>query len=106
MHRGQTSGNSRKLESKDEFNELVQRVKLGDAKLVLRKVFLYRGSECNVMQEIWIQDKANPDARANLLKSYSVVHVNYHAGATHPGRVQQMDLDITQINRESYGPKN
>ena len=69
---------ARKFDSPDEFGALVQRVKRGEAEVVLRKVFLYRGS-CNVEQEIWIKDKGNPDAPAQPHKEYSIVHAHHHA---------------------------
>jgi hypothetical protein len=46
---------SRKFKSKDEFAALLERVRSKQAAVKLRKLFLYSG-ECNVMQEIWIQD--------------------------------------------------
>ena len=61
-----TSRTSRKHEDINEFQELVKRVTCGDAKVVLRKIFLYQG-QCSVMQEIWIQDKKNPHARVYTL---------------------------------------
>ena len=64
---------SRQYNSRNEFNELVQRVMRKDAEVVLRKVFLCRES-CNVMQEIWIKDPENPEATSDPLKSYSIVH--------------------------------
>ena len=53
------------------------------ATVVLRKLFLYRGMhrdpvQCSVMQEIWIQDKNNPDAVRNPFKSYAVAQVHHH----------------------------
>ena len=63
-----TSRTSRKHENINEFQALVKRVMSGDAEVVLRKVFLYQG-RCSVMQEIWIQDKKNPDAR---VKTYTI----------------------------------
>ena len=68
---------SRKFDSANEFKGLVKRVREGQATVVLRKLFLWSG-QCSVMQEIWIQDKRNPDARSNPFKSYAVVHVHHH----------------------------
>ena len=59
-----TSGQKRKHEDRNEFQALIQRLTSGDAEVVLRKIFLYRG-QCNVMQEIWIQDKKNPAAQVH-----------------------------------------
>jgi len=42
-----------------EFEALVQRVRIGDATVKLRKIFLC-GESCNVEQEIWIKDPTNP----------------------------------------------
>ena len=63
--------------SQDEFRKLAKRVREKKAKVVLRKLFLYSG-QCSVMQEIWIQDKANPDASRHPCKSYAVTHAHHH----------------------------
>jgi len=83
----------RKHGDKDEFAALVHRVQCRQATVVLRKLFLYRG-ECNVMQEIWIADKSNPDATANPHKAYSVVHVHHHAAVAHAQDVKLHHLDV------------
>jgi len=54
--------------------------------MVLRKLFVFRGNapepaRCNVMQEIWIKDKENPDATRNPLKSSAIVHVDNNSQA-------------------------
>jgi hypothetical protein len=46
---------TREFKTEGEFKDLVQRVKSGKAAVNLRKLFLYRGSAFNVMQEVWIQ---------------------------------------------------
>ncbi|KAJ1489876.1 hypothetical protein T484DRAFT_3418618 [Baffinella frigidus] len=72
--------------SKTEFEQLVLRVEQNVAKPVLRKLFLCKHT-CNMMQEIWIQDKSNPDAKRDPekprkkwdpLKEYAIVHLHYH----------------------------
>ena len=68
---------TRTFGSHDEFQELAKRVREKKAKVVLRKLFLYSG-QCSVMQEIWIQDKANPDASRHPCKSYAVTHAHHH----------------------------
>ena len=55
---------SRQFNSKGEFSALVQRVQHEEATVVLRKLFLY--------------SKKNPDAKADPLKSYAVIHVHHH----------------------------
>ena len=62
---------------------MLKRLLDGRAAVKLRKLFLYRGAgaepaRCSVMQEIWIQDKRNPDAARNPLKSYTVAHAHHH----------------------------
>jgi hypothetical protein len=84
----QASGTSRgaiasKFDSPNKFEELVKRVRDARTTVVLRKLFLYRGmrhdpAPCSVMQEIWIEDKSNPDAVINPFKSYAVAHVHHH----------------------------
>ena len=74
---GVAAKTSRKFEDKPEFDGLVERVQDGKATVKLRKLFLYSG-QCSVMQEIWIQDKQNPDAVEDPLKSYAIVHVHHH----------------------------
>jgi hypothetical protein len=66
LNRGTLSASqtSRKFDRANEFKGLVERVKRGEATVVLRKLFLWRG-QCSMMQEIWIRDKCNPDARIN-----------------------------------------
>ena len=49
------STSNREFKSERDFKDLVQRVKSGKAAVNLRKLFLYRGSAFNVMQEVWIQ---------------------------------------------------
>jgi len=88
-----TSGMSRKFGNTNEFKALIQRVRRGEATVVLRKVFLYRG-ECSVMQEIWIADKSNPDATADPLKSYAVVHVHHHAAVSNARDVKPQHLEV------------
>jgi hypothetical protein len=68
---------SRKFDSTNEFKGLVERVRRGEATVVLRKLFLWSG-QGSVMQEIWIQDKRNPDGWTDPFKSYVVVHVHHH----------------------------
>jgi hypothetical protein len=68
---------SRKFDSANEFKGLVERVRMGEATVVLRKLFLWSG-QCSVMQEIWIRDKCNPVAMRYPFKSYAVVHVHHH----------------------------
>jgi len=91
---------SRTLTSKHEFADLVLRLQNGDAQVVLRKIFLFTGDPCcNVMQEIWIEDPTNPDAQANILKSYAVVHVHHHSSVSHVRYVMQENLGhIDSIN--------
>ena len=76
----------------------MQRVKSGKAAVKLRKLFLYRGSPFNVMQEVWIQDKHNPDAQGphgDPLKEFAVVHVHHHAGVRRVQDVdEKKDLDV------------
>ena len=71
-------GPPRKVANRDEFDRLARRLHAGQAKVVLRKLFLYKQGTCSVMQEIWIQDKNNPDASWEPLKEYAVVHVHHH----------------------------
>lgn len=75
-------GASRQFNSLNEFEAPVARVQSNDPKVKatvkLRKLFLCGKSSCSVMQEIRIEDKNNPDAPANPLKSYAVVHVHHH----------------------------
>jgi hypothetical protein len=52
----------RKVESRNEFKRLAGLLEVGQAQVVLRKLFLYKNSACRVMHEIWIKDKQNPDA--------------------------------------------
>jgi len=82
LHREAASAaqTSRKFDSANEFKGLVERVRKGEATVVLRKLFLCSSGQCSVMQEIWIRDKRNPDARStgNPFKSYAVVHVHHH----------------------------
>ena len=47
----------RTVQTRDEFDRLARRLQTRQAMVVLRKVFLYKQSRCNVMQEIWIEDK-------------------------------------------------
>jgi hypothetical protein len=47
------------------------------AKPILRKLFTVSG-HCNLEEEIWIEDKQNPDAGKDPMKAYTVVHVHYH----------------------------
>jgi len=84
-----TSGPTRQFENKGEFEALVERVEDMRAKVVLRKLFLYRG-QCSVMQEIWIEDKQNPDAIRKPLKSYAIVHVHHHV-ETRETRVNRVE---------------
>ena len=67
------------FKNKNEFEKLVQRMKAGNARVVLRKLFLYqKDSPPTVMQEIWINDKSNPDAQGptgDQYKEFAVVHV-------------------------------
>lgn len=82
----------------------MQRVKSGKAAVKLRKLFLYRGSPFNVMQEVWIQDKHNPDAQGphgDPLKEFAVVHVHHHAGVR---RLQDVD-ENTAETRSKYTQK-
>jgi serine/threonine protein kinase len=71
-------GLPRRVSNRDEFDCLARRLEAGQAKVVLRKLFLYKQGTCSVMQEIWIQDKNNPDASLEPLKEYAVVHVHHH----------------------------
>jgi len=93
-----SGGLARKLESRNEFQELVERLRAKTATVVLRKLFIFRGNSpeparCSVMQEIWIKDKTNPDATRNPFKSYAIVHVHHHSQA----RVEH----VNDIKRES-----
>jgi len=83
-----TSENTRQFKNQPEFEALVQRVKDSTAKVVLRKLFLYSG-RCNVMQEIWIEDKQNRTAARNLFHSYAIVHLHHHAD-TRVNRVEDI----------------
>ena len=92
------STSNREFKSERDFKDLVQRVKSGKAAVKLRKLFLYRGSAFNVMQEVWIQDKHNPDAQGphgDPLKEFAVVHVHHHAGVRRLQDVDEnKDLDV------------
>ena len=68
---------SRYFNDQSEFEALVQRVRSGDATVVLRKVFLC-GESCNVEQEIWIKDLTNPLGTHDACKLYSILHVHHH----------------------------
>jgi hypothetical protein len=83
-----TSETTRQLKNQPEFEALVQRFKDSTAKVVLRKLFLYSG-RCNVMQEIWIEDKQNPTAARNPFHSYAIVHVHHYAD-TRVNRVEDI----------------
>ncbi|KAJ1480295.1 hypothetical protein T484DRAFT_1811155 [Baffinella frigidus] len=78
--------------TKGEFDELVARVVRGEATPVLRKLFLYQGA-CNVMQEIWIEDKGNPLAAQDPLKEWTVLHLHHHAGV---GSLRQCNVKHTE----------
>ena len=69
---------TRTFSNQNEFAKLVNRVKESKAHVVLRKLFVVYSGQCSVMQEIWVQDKSNPDAARNPFKSYAVVHVHHH----------------------------
>ncbi len=106
------STTTRQFKNKNEFEELVQRIKSGNAQVVLRKLFLHqKDSPPTVMQEIWIQDKSNPGAQGptgDPYKEYTVVHVHLHA-AINTKRVQDVDetrhLDVvTAINARHLAP--
>ena len=84
---------SREFKSKDEFAALLERMRSKQAAVKLRKLFLYSG-ECNVMQEIWIQDKSNPDAQRDPLKSYAVVHVHHHARVSVARDIESSHLEV------------
>jgi hypothetical protein len=76
-------GSASKFDSPKKFEELGKRVRDARATVVLRKLFLYGGMhrdpvQCSVIQEIWIQDKNNPDAVRNPFKSYAVAQVHHH----------------------------
>ena len=101
---------TRQFNSKTEFDDLVQRMKNGKAKVVLRKIFLYQ-KNWTVEQEVWIQDKSNPDAQpptGNPYKEYTVVHVHHH-DAISSGRVQDVDATkdlafVDAINARHLAP--
>ena len=95
-----TGGKDREFRDYSEFVSVAQRVETGQATVVLTKWFLWSGA-CNVMQEIWIEDKQNPDAGRNLLKEYAVAHVHHHARVA-PGRPE----DITAAHLESVDAIN
>ena len=91
---GEPSSSTRKFDSLNEFQRVVERLVNGKAAVKLRKLFLYRGmgtvpARCSVMQEIWIQDKHNPDAVRNPLKSYTVAHAHHHC-QTRVNRVEDI----------------
>ena len=89
---------SRQFANDDEFGALVQRVSAGEASVKLRKLFLYSG-QCNVMQEIWIQDKKNPKAVVDPLKSYTVIHVHHHAAVSCAREIKPEHLEeVDSIN--------
>ncbi len=73
----------------------MQRMKAGNARVVLRKHFLYRkDSPPTIMQEIWINDESNPDAQGptgDPYKEFSVVHVHRHAAIASKGGVRDVD---------------
>jgi len=76
-----STGPSRRYQGRDEFKELVKRVRDDKASVVLRKKFLCAG-QCSVMQEIWIKDPKNPDVvreAGDPLKAYTIVHVHHHS---------------------------
>ena len=52
------------------------------------------------MQEIWIEDKQNPDAIRKPLKSYVIVHVHHHV-KTRETRVDRVE-DIKAKNLRGY----
>ena len=88
----------------------MERLLDGRAAVKLRKLFLYRGMDteparCSVMQEIWIQDKRNPDAARNPLKSYTVAHAHHHC-QTRVSRVEDITSEhlavVDSINARSW----
>jgi len=89
----QNSVESRHPLGMPEFHALLQRVQNGNATVVLRKPLLCN-SVCNVMQEIWIRDAANPDALQNPLKSYAVLTVFYQASVSRISDVKPEHLEI------------
>ena len=95
---------SRQYKDVNEFKALQQRAKSRDATVRLRKVFVCQG-ECNVMQEIWIEDKKNPAAQGNPLKSYAIVHAHHHALAGDKEGITVEDLDVVDaINVRHLAP--
>ena len=95
---------SRQYKDVNEFKALQQRVKSRDATVRLRKVFVCQG-ECNVMQEIWIEDKKNPAAQGNPLKSYAIVHAHHHALAGDKEGITVEDLGVVDaINVRNLAP--
>jgi hypothetical protein len=74
----------RRVESDGEWGAFVERVKDGRALPVLRKFFNYHGSSCNLEQEVWFRDKANPYATKNPLKEYTILHVHHHGPVAPP----------------------
>ena len=100
----EASAASRQFKDVNEFKALQQRVKSRDATVRLRKVFVCQG-ECNVMQEIWIEDKKNPAAQGNPLKSYAIVHAHHHALAGDKEGITVEDLDVVDaINVRHLAP--
>jgi hypothetical protein len=104
---------TRQFKNKNEFEKLVQRMKAGNARVVVRKLFLYqKDSPPTVMQEIWINDKCNPDAQGptgDPYKEFAVVHVHHQAAIASKGGVWDVDetkhLDVVNaINVRHLAP--
>jgi hypothetical protein len=62
----------------DEFLKLVERMNTDPPQAwpVIRKLFKVQQDECNLCEEIWINDKKH--ALDNEWKSYTIIHVHYH----------------------------
>lgn len=68
---------------------VLQRVAGRQARPVLWKVFR-SGVHCNLMSEIWIEDKANPEAKGDRCKDYVIVHVHHHKTVESARDLQQL----------------
>jgi hypothetical protein len=98
------AGVSRQFKDMDECKALQQRVNKGDATVKLRKLFVCQG-KCNVMQEVWIQDKRNPEAQRDPLKSYAIMHTHHHATVRSKEDITAQHLSVVDaINVRHLAP--
>jgi hypothetical protein len=66
---------TRGMGSMSEFRDVYTRIQNNVAMPVLRKLFTI-GGKCNLMEEIWIDDKNNPHATKDPYKAYTIIHVH------------------------------